>query len=493
MRTVLLLLTLIIFSAMEASSQNNTADRRPVAAGRFYSADRNTLEKDLSGLFNECKKPENNKKVRAIIVPHAGYVFSGKTAATAYSAIPDDATFSNIFIIGSSHVMSFDGASIYNTGDYITPLGKMAVNTELANKLIKENRVFNYPVTSHIQEHSIEVQLPFIQYHLKKQPKIVPVIIGTQKENTIKQIAEAFRPYFTPDNLFVISSDFSHYPPYNDAAEADKQTAQSIASGKPAFFLSALENNASKKVKGLVTSMCGWTSGLTLMYMAEGNGELEYNLLDYSNSGDSPYGGKDEVVGYEAISLTEKSGNEEFSFTEQEKEQLFSIARNSIKARFENVKYQFPQVLSPKLSEAMGAFVTLKKDGALRGCIGRFVSIDPLYEVVQASAISSAFGDPRFAPLSKEEFEKTEFEITVLGPLKKINDISELILGRHGIYIKKGTRSGTMLPQVATENHWTKDQFLGYTARDKAGIGWDGWKDAELYIYEGLVLEEKKK
>lgn len=493
MRIIVLSLTVIIFSSMEASSQNKPADRQPVAAGRFYPAEKNTLEKDLSDLFMECKKPDGSKKARAIIVPHAGYVFSGKTAATAFSAVPEDATFSNIFIIGSSHVMSFDGASVYNTGDYITPLGKMTVNTEVANKLIKENKVFNHPVTAHIQEHSIEVQVPFIQYHFRQPSTIVPIIIGTQKESTIKLVAEALKPYFTSDNLFVISSDFSHYPPYAEAVEADKQTALAIASGKPAFFLAALENNAAKKVKGLVTSMCGWTSGLTLLYLAEGNNKLEFNLLDYSNSGDSPYGGRNEVVGYNAISLTEKSGNEEFSFTEQEKEQLFSIARNCIKARFDNVKYQFPGVLSPKLSEAMGAFVTLKIDGVLRGCIGRFVSSDPLYEVVQASAISSAFGDPRFGPLTKEEFEKTEFEITVLGPLKRINDISELVLGRHGIYIKQGTRSGTMLPQVATENHWTKEQFLGYTSRDKAGIGWDGWKNAELYIYEGLVLEEKKK
>ena len=479
---------------MDASSQNKTADREPVAAGRFYSADKETLLKDLAGLFRDCTKTTQNNKIRAIITPHAGYVFSGKTAASAFSSIPSDAEFSNIFIIGSSHVMSFDGASIYNTGDFITPLGKMPVNRRLADKLIKENKVFNFPVTAHLQEHSIEVQVPFVQYYFKKPADIIPIVIGTQKENTIRQIAKALSPYFTPENLFIISSDFSHYPPYAEAVEADKQTALGIVSGKPAFFLSVLEKNAQKRVKGLVTSMCGWTSGLTLLYLAEGNNNLQFNILDYSNSGDSPYGGKNEVVGYNAISLTEKQGSETMSFSESEKEQLFSLARNSILAKF-NAKgaVQLPGNLSPHLSDPLGAFVTLKIDGALRGCIGRFISSDPLYEVVQASAVSSAFGDPRFAPLSKDEFYKTEFEITVLGPLKRIQDINEIVLGKHGIYIKKDNRSGTMLPQVATENHWTREQFLGYTARDKAGIGWDGWKNAELYIYEGVVLEEKKK
>jgi len=138
----------------------------------------------------------------------------------------------------------------------------------------------------------------------------------------------------------------------------------------------------------------------------------------------------------------------------------------------------------------MGAFVTLKINGALRGCIGRFFSSEPLYNVVQASSISSAVEDPRFSPLTKEEYKKTDIEITILGPLKKINNISEIVLGKHGIYIKKGFNSGTMLPQVAIENRWTVEEFLGYTSRDKAGLGWDGWKDAEIFIYEGVVLED---
>ncbi|HEX2969217.1 MAG TPA: AmmeMemoRadiSam system protein B [Bacteroidales bacterium] len=493
MRILLISFVSLLLFAMEASSQNNITDRQPVAAGRFYSADKTTLKNDLEGFFRECKKSDGDNVVRAIIVPHAGYVFSGKTAASAYYSIPSDATFNNIFIIGSSHVMSFDGASVYNIGDYITPLGKVAVNRELADKLIKDNNVFNYPVTAHIQEHSIEVQIPFIQYHFKHQAKIVPIIIGTQKEGTLRKIAEALKPYFTKENLFIISSDFSHYPGYRDAVEADKRTALGIMTGKPSLFLNSLEQNEQKHFKGLVTSMCGWTSGLTLLYLAEDAGNLGYNLIDYTNSGDSSYGSKDEVVGYNAISLTEKVESREFSFTESEKEQLFTLAKNSVKAKLDNTVYKpVISALSPKLSEPMGVFVTLKIDGALRGCIGRFISSEPLYEVVQASAVSSAFEDPRFPPLTRKEFEKTDFEITVLGPLKRIKSIDELILGKHGIYMRKDMRSGTMLPQVATENGWTKEQFLGYTARDKAGIGWEGWKDAELYIYDGVVLEEKK-
>jgi AmmeMemoRadiSam system protein B/AmmeMemoRadiSam system protein A len=502
MRTVLFVL-LSIFVAMDSLSQYKTTDRQPVAAGRFYSSDKVNLTKNLSQLFESCKKSPGNWNVRAIISPHAGYIYSGGIAAAAYSVIPGEAVYKNIFIIGSSHIMAFDGASVYNTGDFITPLGMIKVNREIAEKLIAGNKVFNYPTKAHLQEHSLEVQLPFIQYYFKDKPPIVPIIIGTNNESTVKKIAEALSPWFTSENLFIISSDFSHYPAYKDAIETDNATALSIASGNPVTFLNTLRKNSAKNIPELATSMCGWTSGLALLYLAEGNNEMELKLIDYCNSGDSPYGEKDGVVGYQAIAMIEKKQEpeyksekeDEFSFTENEKSQLFGIARESIRSRlYYNKKSVIDEkILPPKFKEPLGAFVTLKINGSLRGCIGRFISSDPLYVAVQTSAESSAFDDPRFSPLSKEEFEKTDLEITVLGPLKKISSIDEIVLGKHGIYIKKDFKSGTMLPQVATENGWTVEEFLGYTSREKAGLGWDGWKEADIFIYDGIVLEDNKK
>lgn len=502
MRAVFIVL-LSTFMLMETFSQNKPIDRQPVANGRFYAADKTTLANDISKLFESCKTSPENQDVRAIISPHAGYVFSGIIAAAAYATIPRETIYKNIFIIGSSHVMAFEGASVYNSGDFITPLGKLAVNKEIANKLINENKVFKFPASAHLQEHSIEVQLPFIQYHFKETPLIVPIIIGTNSETTVKKIAEVLRPWFTNENLFVISSDFSHYPSYNDAIEIDNSTALSIISGNPQKFLSTLKSNSLKNISGLSTSMCGWTAGLTLLYLIEGNKQLEIKHIDYCNSGDSSYGGKDEVVGYHAISVVsinqsidkKQESEEDFSFTEEEKKLLFEIARNSIQTKLNNNKKIVFDIktMPEKLKRQLGAFVTLKINGVLRGCIGRFISTDPLYKVVQASALSSAFEDPRFPPISKDEFKHTEIEITVLGPLKKITDINEIVLGRHGIYIKKDFKSGTMLPQVATEHGWSTEEFLGYTSRDKAGLGWDGWKNADIFIYEGVVLEENFK
>jgi hypothetical protein len=174
---------------------------------------------------------------------------------------------------------------------------------------------------------------------------------------------------------------------------------------------------------------------------------------------------------------------------------LFDIARNSIRSMlYENKRITLDEGKIPEaLKRPLGVFVTLKINGVLRGCIGRFVSTEPLCNLVSASAVSSAFEDPRFPALTKAEYEKVDVEITVLGPMKKINNIAEIKLGRHGIYIKKDLRAGTMLPQVATEYGWTVEEFLGYTSRDKAGIGWDGWKNAEIFIYDGLVLEENRR
>jgi AmmeMemoRadiSam system protein B/AmmeMemoRadiSam system protein A len=498
MRTVTVIL-LLISTIMNTFSQSKSVDRQPVAAGRFYSSDKVVLNKDIEQLFRSCKKYSEKKDVRAIIAPHAGYVFSGRIAASALSSIPKERKFRNIFIIGSSHVMAFDGASVYNTGDFVTPLGKAYVNREIADKLKNDNKVFDFPTTAHLQEHSLEVQIPLIQNYFTNLPPIVPVIIGTTRESTLKQIAEALRPWFNDENLFIISSDFSHYPSYNDAVSADNATASGIISGDPETFLSSIDKNSSRHIDGLATSMCGWTSGLVLLYLSHNDKNLEYKKLDYCNSGDTEYGDKDRVVGYNAIALVNKGKHKKeensFSINAEEKKILFEIARSSVSSRLNGTKNPEPDLnkIPEKLKMNYGVFVTLKINGNLRGCIGRFVSSDPLYELVAASAISSAFEDPRFPALSKEEYPKTQFEITVLGPMKRISSPDEIILGKHGIYIKKDFRAGTMLPQVAIEQGWNVEQFLGYTSRDKAGIGWDGWKNAELYVYEGVVLEEKEK
>jgi AmmeMemoRadiSam system protein A len=219
------------------------------------------------------------------------------------------------------------------------------------------------------------------------------------------------------------------------------------------------------------------------------------------NSGDSEYGDKKEVVGYNAFIVTrstEKAGNPDrnkFDLTKDEKNTLLHIARKSIQTAFYGEKLQKAwdgENLTGTLESECGAFVTLNEDGHLRGCIGHFGENIPLYETVAMMARAAAFEDTRFMEVSREELTRIDIEISVLSPLEKISGPDEFEYGKQGIYMVKNGRSGTFLPQVAQESNWTKEEFLGHCARDKAGIGWDGWKTAALYTYYAIVFSENE-
>lgn len=483
-----------------SESDKNLVTRQPAVAGQFYPSNPDSLRSDLKKYFSRAIKfsGEGEGHVVAVICPHAGYVFSAGVAASSINQLPSEGEYTDIFVIGSSHRASFEGAAIYNKGNFATPLGIVKVDIPLANKLIKEHSdIFSGDAEVHRQEHSLEVQLPFLQYHLKKEFKIVPVLLGTQTVETCQEIAGALKPYLTMDNLFVISSDFSHYPSYPDAIEVDHLTAKAIESNSPDMLIRTLRSNASKRIPDLVTSLCGWPSVLTFLYMTQGNSNVSITPVQYKNSGDSPYGDKDKVVGYFGLKATlkvKKENRTAFNLSDVEKKKLLTIARQTIEQYLQNKK--IPEINKNELPKALlancGAFVTLTKAGELRGCIGNFTSNEALYEVVQQMAVSAATQDPRFPEVEKSEVPQLRIEISVLTPMKRIHSIDEIILGKHGIYIKKGFRSGTFLPQVAKSTGWSKEEFLGHCARDKAGIGWDGWKDAELYTYEAYVFSEEK-
>jgi AmmeMemoRadiSam system protein B/AmmeMemoRadiSam system protein A len=486
------IIALLWLSAVSAVAQTKT-DRQPYAAGKFYEADAGKLKNDLAYLFEKARGNLTGN-ILAVISPHAGYVYSGEVAATAFKQLNPDKTYEHIFLIGSSHTMFLNGASVYDRGNYITPLGTVKVDTELAHKLINDNKYISFVEQAHTQEHSLENQLPFLQYYLKKPFRIVPVIIGTDDPEILQSIAETLRPYLNDKNLFVISSDFSHYPRYRDAQKADSLTAKGILSNNPETFLKALKTNENKHYPGLVTSACGHSSILTLLYMTEDMHDVSYVPLKYMNSGDVSFGDKNRVVGYFALALTQKADNPEDFLTNDDKEKLLQIARQTIELYLS--KYKIPEInentLSDNLKVHSGAFVTLNKNGSLRGCIGRFIADESLYKVVQQMAIAAATQDYRFPTVEPKELENIDIEISVLTPLKRINSIDEIQLGRDGIYIKKGNRSGTFLPQVAEETGWSLTEFLGHCARDKAGIGWDGSKDADIYTYRAIVFSEDK-
>lgn len=492
--SVMILLSLFSGSCQSQVQDESPENREAYAAGKFYSGDPATLRTDLAALFEKAEATEL-ENVQAVIVPHAGYPFSGIVAASGYKQVDPGREYENIFVIASSHTAYYRGASIYSKGNYETPLGEVEVNRELAARLIEENSIFSYQEEAHITEHSLEVQLPFLQYYLHKPFRIIPIVIGTQDKGACGEIAAALKPYFNGKNLFVISTDFSHYPRYEDANAVDQKTAEAVSSNSIKKFLEVLRENESAGIPNLATAMCGWSSVLTLLNLTEDDPAYVYHKILYMNSGDADYyPDKSRVVGYYAIAVSRKAeaGESGFELSAKDKADLLGIARLSMEEYITNAKP--PELdetaFSENLKTPCGAFVTLNKKGELRGCIGTFQPQDPLYLVVQQMAIAAATRDYRFSKVKKEEFELIEVEVSVLTPMRKIESIDEIVLGKHGIYIRKGSSSGTFLPQVATETGWGLEEFLGHCARDKARIGWEGWKDADIFIYEALVFHE---
>ncbi|MFB6317548.1 AmmeMemoRadiSam system protein B [Saccharicrinis sp. FJH54] len=464
-------------------------DRRPVVAGKFYPSSANELKKDLESIFSESPSYHVEEPLQAIIVPHAGYIFSGHVAGSAYKALQKFDNPVNIFLIGSSHSMNFGGASIYNKGDYITPLGKVKVNRELANQLFKMNENITFFPEAHKTEHTIEVQLPFLQMLYGEDLQIIPIIIGTNNKAVIKSVAHTLKNFLKKENLFIVSSDFSHYPSYHDATKSDGMIAKSILSNDPETFIQSKLRVEGMNFDNLVTSICGSSAILTLLYMTE-KSNYNYKLFDYKNSGDHVYfGDKTRVVGYWSIGVTKP--RDVFHITSDERNALLSIARRTLQKYIANKDVDPLEniELTNALQKPVGAFVSVYTNGKLRGCIGRFNPDYPLYRIVQKMAIAAATADNRFSPVHADELAYTEIEISVLTPLDKVHDIKEIKLGKHGVYIRQDNKAGTLLPQVAIKNNWTLEEFLGRCARDKAGIGWDGWRRAEIFKYEAIIFK----
>lgn len=499
MKTLLTILTTIMMMNMCNGQTNKVPMVRPATqANRFYTGDAKELSEEVDSLLALHRSETIFNNVAALIVPHAGYYFSGNVAAAAYMAVPKDKQYKRIFLLGPSHHEWLDGVSVNTEADYYaTPLGQVKVDRETAVALTAADSVFRYEPRAHDREHCLEVQLPFLQRRFgngkstqtseDSVPPIVPIIISTNDFQKLKRIAEVLKPYLTEENLFIVSSDFSHYPKYEDACKVDARTGKAVESGDVEQFIAALEENARSGVRNLATSACGELAIATLLMMIDSTYEVKH--LIYQNSGDAEESDHSRVVGYHAFAIVRKS-SQEFSLSEDEKRMLKEIAMTSIKDSLDGKPISHHSPLTSHLSEKCGAFVSLHKHGRLRGCIGHFGEDVPLHEIVAEMARAAAFEDPRFMPVTADELADIDIEISVLTPMRRIQSLDEFELHRHGIYIRKGYRSGTYLPQVADEVNWTKEEFVSHCAQDKAGIGWDGWKDAEteLYVYEAIVF-----
>lgn len=277
--------------------------RFPAVAGSFYPDDREELQKLVNRLLLENK--QHGDAPKALIIPHAGYIFSGVVAASGYSLL--NATMNNptIFLIGASHRSLFHDAALDPHEAFQTPMGNVPLAKVTYEQLAKTQPLFALSSEPHRNEHTLEVQLPFLQAIYHDRFTIAPILLGSASTNELQQMATTLQPFFErPETLWVISTDLSHYPPMETAQETDQRVIEAICTGDPEMLKNTLKHEANRNLPGYQTGLCGFKAVLLLQYITNRLKTARYRLVKYQNSGHSPQGSHQEVVGYAAISVT---------------------------------------------------------------------------------------------------------------------------------------------------------------------------------------------
>jgi len=464
-------LLLVLLNRVKIENESNLVKevtvRQSAVAGQFYPRNEGDLrvmaDKFLSVAKQKTKKIDSFPRI--LVVPHAGWEYSGQIAAFGFAQI-ENSDFKRVILIGPSHQAFFEGAAIDDSDYWQTPLGQVAVDKTLANKILAPQEGIAANREAHKNEHCLEVELPFLQVVLSDF-KIVPILIGQASESTLELLAQEIAANFDEKTLLVISSDLSHYPDIETARVVDQQTVEAILSGSKDKFVEILKKLTDEYLQ-VDTFACGREAIKVGLMAAEELGILEGKLLAKTNSGEV-IGQTDRVVGYAAIGFYKKNPKLKKSKTqskmkieegldEDQQKTLLKIARQTLESYLENGETPKISIDDEALNQKRGVFVTLKRNGQLRGCIGQFFSQKPLYQEVADMAISAAVHDSRFSPLQYNELGSIKIEISVLSPMRKVNSLEEIELGKHGVYLKYGARTATFLPQVATETGWSREE-----------------------------------
>lgn len=469
--------------------------RHPYAAGAFYPSNPAELKLMIGNLLQQASPPKLDGRILGIQVPHAGYIFSGRTAAYAFKLLKGRKV-DTVIMIGPSHFYPFSGAAVYWEGYWETPLGRVKIDEELAREFLKLKSGFFKGERFHKKEHSLEVELPFLQTVLQPGFKILPIVIGPYEPQKLLPASKKIAKILSKKNvLILISSDLSHYHTLEECKKRDERTIREMLSLRPGQFLWMAS-------KGMVEA-CGASAialGESILIEMGANKAV---LLRWGNSSEGGAGTK-RVVGYSAVAFlkTEKpdGGNkirnnqsppENEKLTAEEKKYLLVLARKSIETELNGENFTPPTPPTERLKQPRGAFVTLKKKGKLRGCIGYIIPVKPLYITVYEVARAAAFRDPRFPPLRKEELKDIEIEISVLTKPRRTFP-ARIKVGRDGIIVSYMGRQGVLLPQVPVELGWDRIEFLNAVCL-KAGVEPDCWrKGAKLYSFQAEVFKEVK-
>ncbi|MEW6014607.1 MAG: AmmeMemoRadiSam system protein B [Candidatus Zixiibacteriota bacterium] len=474
--------------------------RQPAVAGQFYPADRQALSAMVNEHLNKAIISEGiDGDIIALIVPHAGLVYSGQIAAHAYKLI-EGKTFERVVLCGVSHRHRFQGLSVYGPGvTWKTPLGELSCDDTICQLMTGSFKGIEIIPQAHLQEHSLEVQLPYLQTVLSDF-KIIPILMGYPDDVNTSLLEKALNGI--PDTrrtILVASTDWQHYRSASEGWKLDSVGIECLMK----IDADCLEKN----LRDGKTEMCGGGAAVAVMRAAVNRGANRVMILKYGDSGDIS-DDKSSVVGYLAAVIyrsAEKSSMgeskvegrppsvssgaasdsslfSEWDLTPEVKRKLLSLARRSIQSYLEN--RALPAVDSDKILDKRGAaFVTLTRNGHLRGCIGQTAASESISKTVAYCAVQAAFGDPRFVPVGPDELPQLHIEISILTPLEKIISLDEIEVGRDGLMITYGNSRGLLLPQVAVSYRWSREEFLVQLCR-KAGIPSDSYRSPEAVIYK---------
>ncbi|MGD9201033.1 MAG: AmmeMemoRadiSam system protein B [Chitinispirillia bacterium] len=464
---------LLIMPLFSFSSADNKSIRQPAVADQFYNGNEKELRKQVEQFVSTGTRLKKHPKI--IISPHAGYVFSGSLAGIGFATI--DKNVNKVILIGPSHHKYFTGLSIFDGSAYKTPLGNVMLNSKDIQKLRSNPMVHAYH-DAHSEEHCLEVQLPFLQVILSDFT-IIPMITG--KTDNIEAVADLIFPFIDSKTLVVISSDLSHFQSNSEAKQTDARSIETILKNDPNGFING----------------CGEIPIRIAMYLSR-KLNLIPHLLEAKNSFETApqYGESSRVVGYTSIVYIpdNENGQSQAEFTEKNKIFLLGLAREALNRSVKGEKRPSPENIPDIAKELRGCFVTITKNGHLRGCIGYIEGIKPLYEAIIDNAKSCALRDPRFSKVTPDELDDIKVEVSVLTKPESFsysstNDLLDKIVAfRDGIILKKGFNQSTFLPQV-WEQLPDKIKFLEHLAL-KAGLGKNDWKSAEYKKYQAIHFEE---
>lgn len=477
-------------------------------AGSWYPGEPARLNAMIDSFL--MSRPAPDKPCNVLVVPHAGYPYSGPTAGYAYAAL-DRKAIRRVILLAPSHRYAIRDLAIMPISDAVsTPLGTIPLDTAMRDALLRSPQ-FRADDGVHRLEHSTQIQYPFLQ-HCLGEFKLLPIIVGNLSGAAADALARALKPFLADDVLLLVSSDFIHYgkdfdyEPFPEDTEAKTRklnldAADAVCRRDAAAFERIVNESGAticgrEPIRAALRMLPDGCTGTMLHYATSSDESRDFSRFVCYCS-----------IGFHAEfppapERTETAAEKQTVggvLSDSDKQFLLDLARRAIRYALKTRMIATadalgvnPDTLSPALKKHMGAFVTLnmKRNHRLRGCIGEIEPYRPLWKAVLGRAIDAAFRDPRFLPLTAEEFDEVEIEISALTPAVPVGSWRDIVIGRHGMTLTKNGRSAVFLPQVAPEQGWGIEETLTHLSM-KAGLPPDAWREgASFTVFEAIVFHE---